>query len=149
MLMNIGEEVVILKVGLLIIIVWGINGKVYYVLEGSVFIVGVVIQWLRDGLKLIDELLDFEYYVMKMVDMEGVYVVFVFVGLGVLYWDMYVCGVIFGLMRGISKVYLIRVMLEFLVYQIKDVLDVMEKDLGIKLKVLKVDGGVLVNNFLM
>lgn len=116
MLMNIGYEMVIFKYGLLIMVVCGLDGKLMYVLEGSVFIVGVVIQWLWDGLKIIDEFLDFEYYVMKVFDIDGVYVVFVFVGLGVFYWDMYVRGVIFGLIWGMGKVYIIWVMLELLVY---------------------------------
>lgn len=149
MLMNTGEEAVASKAGLLTTIAWGINGKVYYALEGSVFIAGAAIQWLRDGLKLIDESPDSEYYAMKTTDTEGVYVVPAFAGLGAPYWDMYARGAIFGLTRGTSKAHLIRATLESLAYQTKDVLDAMEKDSGIKLKALKVDGGASANNLLM
>lgn len=149
MLMNTGEEAVASKAGLLTTIAWGINGKVYYALEGSVFIAGAAIQWLRDGLKLIDESPDSEYYALKTKDTEGVYVVPAFAGLGAPYWDMYARGAIFGLTRGTSKAHLIRATLESLAYQTKDVLDAMEKDSGIKLKALKVDGGASANNLLM
>lgn len=149
MLMNTGEKAVASKAGLLTTIAWGINGKVYYALEGSVFIAGAAIQWLRDGLKLIDESPDSEYYAMKTADTEGVYVVPAFAGLGAPYWDMYARGAIFGLTRGTSKAHLIRATLESLAYQTKDVLDAMEKDAGIKLKALKVDGGASANNLLM
>ncbi|MEZ5044219.1 MAG: glycerol kinase GlpK [Saprospiraceae bacterium] len=149
MLMNTGEQAVASKAGLLTTIAWGVGGKVYYALEGSVFIAGAAIQWLRDGLKLIDESPDSEYYAMKTKDTEGVYVVPAFAGLGAPYWDMYARGAIFGLTRGTSKGHLIRATLESLAYQTKDVLDAMEKDSGIKLKALKVDGGACANNLLM
>jgi glycerol kinase len=149
MLMNTGEKAVVSRSGLLTTIAWGIDGKVYYALEGSVFIAGAAIQWLRDGLHLIDESPDSEYYALKVEDSDGVYVVPAFTGLGAPYWDMYARGAIFGLTRGTTKSHLIRATLQSLAYQTKDVLDVMEKDAGISLKKLKVDGGASANDLLM
>lgn len=149
MLMNTGKQLVHSKAGLLTTIAWGIGDEVHYALEGSVFIAGAAIQWLRDGLKLIDAAPDSEYYAMKKPSSEGVYVVPAFAGLGAPYWDMYARGAIFGLTRGTSKSHLIRATLESLAYQTKDVLDAMEKDAGRPLTTLKVDGGASANNLLM
>ena len=149
MLMNTGEKAVLSKSGLLTTIAWGLNGKVTYALEGSVFIAGAAIQWLRDGLHLIDESPDSEYYALKVEDAGGVYVVPAFAGLGAPYWDMYARGAIFGLTRGTTKAHLIRATLQSLAYQTKDVLEAMEKDSGISLKKLKVDGGASANDLLM
>ncbi|HNE49760.1 MAG TPA: glycerol kinase GlpK [Chitinophagales bacterium] len=149
MLMNTGTTPVRSKHGLLTTIAWSIDGKVEYALEGSVFIAGASIQWLRDGLKLIDTAPDSEYYAMKVEDTGGVYVVPAFAGLGAPYWDMYARGGIFGLTRGTEKNHLIRATLESLAFQTYDILEVMEKDSGIHLKALKVDGGACSNNLLM
>ena len=120
-----------------------------YALEGSIFIAGAAIQWLRDSLKIIDESPDSEYYAFKVTDTEGVYVVPAFAGLGAPYWDMYARGAIFGLTRGTSKAHIIRATLEALAYQTKDVLDAMQTDASIQLTTLKVDGGASANNLLM
>lgn len=149
MLMNTGTEAVHSKNGLVTTIAWGLNGKVHYALEGSIFIAGAAIQWLRDGLKLIDESPDSEYYAMKAPSTDGVYVVPAFAGLGAPYWDMYARGAIFGLTRGTNKAHLIRATLESLAYQTKDVLEAMEQDSGVPLKTLRVDGGASANNLLM
>lgn len=149
MLMNTGTEAVTSKAGLLTTLAWGLDGKVYYALEGSVFIAGAAIQWLRDGLKIIDASPDSEFYAMKVRHTDGVYVVPAFAGLGAPYWDMYARGAIFGLTRGTTKAHLIRATLESLAYQTKDVLDAMEQDSGIPLKTLRVDGGASANNLLM
>ncbi|HOU46859.1 MAG TPA: glycerol kinase GlpK [Chitinophagales bacterium] len=149
MLMNTGITPVRSKHGLLTTIAWSVDGKVEYALEGSVFIAGAAIQWLRDGLKLIDTAPDSEYYAMKVEDTGGVYVVPAFAGLGAPYWDMYARGGIFGLTRGTEKTHLIRATLESLAFQTFDILEVMEKDSGIQLKTLKVDGGACSNNLLM
>ncbi|MEM9991098.1 MAG: glycerol kinase GlpK [Bacteroidota bacterium] len=149
MLMNTGETPVKSDAGLLTTIAWGIDGKVTYALEGSVFIAGAAIQWLRDGLKLIDASPDSEYFSSKVPSTDGVYVVPAFVGLGAPYWDMYARGAIFGLTRGTSKAHLVRATLESLAYQTKDVLDAMEKDANVALSTLRVDGGASANNLLM
>lgn len=149
MLMNTGTERVISKHGLLTTIAWSIDGKVEYALEGSVFIAGAAIQWLRDGLKIIDSAPDSEFFAMKVEDTGGVYVVPAFAGLGAPYWDMYARGGIFGLTRGTKKEHLIRATVESLAFQTYDILEVMEKDSGIQLKTLKVDGGACANNLLM
>lgn len=149
MLMNTGEKMVHSKAGLLTTIAWGINGKVTYALEGSVFVAGAAIQWLRDGLKIIDDARDSEFYAMKVPSTDGVYVVPAFVGLGAPYWDMYARGAIFGLTRGTRKAHLIRATLESLAYQTRDVLSAMESDSGVELKGLRVDGGASANNLLM
>ena len=149
MLMNTGEKPIVSKAGLLTTIAWGINGKISYALEGSVFIAGAAVQWLRDSLKLIDESSDSEFYSSKIIDSEGVYVVPAFVGLGAPYWDMYARGAIFGLTRGTSKSHLIRATLESLAFQTRDVLEAMEIDAGQKLLLLRVDGGACANNLLM
>ena len=149
MLMNTGEKPVISKQGLLTTIAWGLDGKVEYALEGSVFIAGAAIQWLRDGLKMIDEAPDSEYYAMKVEDTDGVYVVPAFAGLGAPYWDMYARGAMFGLTRGTTKQHIIRATLESLAFQTKDVLDAMQKDSKITLNALRVDGGACANDLLM
>ncbi len=149
MLMNTGEKMVQSKSGLLTTIAWGLNGKVTYALEGSVFIAGAAIQWLRDGLKIIDESPDSEFYAMKVPSTDGVYVVPAFAGLGAPYWDMYARGAIFGLTRGTDKAHLIRATLESLAYQTKDVLTAMQRDSNVNLTSLRVDGGASANNLLM
>nr|WP_207654257.1 glycerol kinase GlpK [Caloramator fervidus] len=149
MLMNTGEKLVHSNNGLLTTIAWGINGKVEYALEGSIFIAGAAIQWLRDELKLIENAAESERYATSVKDSNGVYVVPAFVGMGAPYWDMYARGAILGLTRGANKAHIIRATLESIAYQTRDVLEVMQQDSGIKLKNLKVDGGAVVNNFLM
>lgn len=149
MLMNTGKKLYNSKAGLLTTIAWGINGQVNYALEGSIFIAGAVVQWLRDELKLIETAADSEYFASKVEDNGGVYVVPAFTGLGAPYWDMRARGAIFGLTRGNSKNHIIRAALESIAYQTKDVLKAMENDSNIKLKALKVDGGAVVNSLLM
>ncbi|MDK2794063.1 MAG: glycerol kinase [Caldanaerobacter sp.] len=149
MLMNTGEKAVPSKTGLLTTIAWGIDGKVEYALEGSIFITGAAIQWLRDELRIIDNAPQSEEYALKVEDTNGVYVVPAFVGLGAPYWDMYARGVIVGLTRGAKREHIIRATLESIAYQTRDVLEAMQEDSGIKLQALKVDGGASANNFLM
>ena len=149
MLMNTGEKPVKSKQGLLTTIAWGLDGKVEYALEGSVFIAGAAVQWLRDGLKMVDSAPDSEYFAGKVEDTDGVYVVPAFAGLGAPYWDMYARGAMFGLTRGTSKEHIIRATLDSLAYQTKDVLDAMQKDSKIELNALRVDGGACANNLLM
>lgn len=149
LLMNTGEKPVSSKHGLLTTIAWGIDGRVEYALEGSVFVAGAAIQWLRDGLRMIDDSNETEAYAEKVVSTEGVYVVPAFVGLGAPYWDSEVKGGIFGLTRGTNKEHFIRATLESLAYQTKDVVRAMEADAEIPLKTLRVDGGAVKNNFLM
>lgn len=149
MLMNTGEKMVPSKNGLLTTIAWGIDGKVNYALEGSIFIAGAIIQWLRDELRFIFEASDSEYFATKVDDTNGVYIVPAFVGLGAPYWDMYARGTIVGLTRGSSRTHIIRAALESIAYQTRDVLEAMQEDSGIDLKELKVDGGAVANNFLM
>ncbi len=149
MLMNTGTKPQLSHSGLVTTIAWGLNGKVEYALEGSIFIAGAAVQWLRDGLKLIDEAPDSEYFAVKAGDSEGVYVVPAFAGLGAPYWDMYARGAIFGLTRDTGKSHLVKATLESMAYQTKDVLEAMQKDAGLSLKTLKVDGGATANNFLM
>lgn len=149
MLMNTGENIVKSSKGLLTTIAWGIDGKVEYALEGSVFIAGAVIQWLRDELKLIETAADSEKYALAVDDTNGTYVVPAFVGLGAPYWDPYARGIITGLTRGVKKEHIIRAALESLAYQTSDVLNVMQEESGITLKALKVDGGASANDFLM
>lgn len=149
LLMNTGEELVESKEGLLTTIAIGIENKVQYALEGSVFIGGAVIQWLRDELKLISDASDSEYFASKVKDNGGVYLVPAFVGLGAPYWDMYARGTIFGLTRGTNKNHIIRAALESIAYQSKEVMETMEKESNIKIKRLKVDGGASKNKLLM
>ncbi|CAM3301974.1 glycerol kinase GlpK [Halomonas lysinitropha] len=149
LLMNTGETPVASKSGLLTTIAWGAEGKVYYALEGSIFIAGAAVQWLRDEFKLIDSAEDSEYYAGKVADSGGVYVVPAFAGLGAPYWDMYARGAIFGITRGTRKEHIIRATLDSLGYQTKDVIDAMQADSGITLKSLRVDGGAVANNVMM
>lgn len=149
MLMNTGEKPVPSEHGLLTTIAWGIDGKVEYALEGSIFVAGSAIQWLRDGLGMIKDAPATEGYASKVESTDGVYVVPAFVGLGTPYWDSDARGAIFGLTRGTTKEHFIRATLESLAYQTKDVLKAMEADSGIELKKLRVDGGAVKNNFLM
>ncbi|MED4203411.1 glycerol kinase GlpK [Neobacillus mesonae] len=149
MLMNTGEKAVRSENGLLTTIAWGLNGKVEYALEGSIFVAGSAIQWLRDGLRMFNDAKDSEEYALKVESTDGVYLVPAFVGLGTPYWDSDVRGAVFGLTRGTTKEHFIRATLESLAYQTKDVLSAMEADAGIQLKTLRVDGGAVKNNFLM
>ncbi|HPV85710.1 MAG TPA: glycerol kinase GlpK [Sedimentibacter sp.] len=149
MLMNTGEKIVQSHKGLITTIAWGLQGKVEYALEGSVFVAGAAIQWLRDELKIIHEAADSEYFANKVKDTKGVYVVPAFTGLGAPYWDMYARGAIVGLTRGAGRNHIIRATLESIAYQTKDIIEAMIEDSGINLTVLKVDGGASANNFLM
>lgn len=149
MLMNTGDKLYESKNGLLTTIAWGIEGKVEYALEGSIFVAGSAVQWLRDGLRLIEAAPDSEYVAKKVKDAEGVYVVPAFVGLGAPYWNMTARGAILGLTRGTSKAHIVRATLDSMAYQTKDVLSAMEADSEIKLQALKVDGGAVANNVLM
>jgi glycerol kinase len=135
--------------GLLTTIAWSVDNKLEYALEGSIFMAGAIIQWLRDELRLIDEAADSEYYAAKVSDSNGVYVVPAFTGMGAPYWDMYARGTITGLTRGSNRYHIIRAALESIAYQTRDVLEAMQQDSGISLKELKVDGGAVANNFLM
>jgi glycerol kinase len=149
MLMNTGAKMVKSKAGLLTTIAWSLNGKVEYALEGSVFIGGAAMQWLRDGLGIIASAEDSEKSANSISSTDGVYMVPAFAGLGAPYWDHEARGAIYGLTRGTSKDHLIRAALESIAYQTRDVLNVMEADSKIKLKSLRVDGGASKNNFLM
>jgi glycerol kinase len=149
MLMNTGSEIRQSKNGLITTIAWGLDGKVEYALEGSVFIAGAAVQWLRDGLHLIDQAKDSEYFAMKALGSNEVYVVPAFAGLGAPYWDMYARGAIFGLTRDTGKDHIIKATLESMAYQTKDILNAMQEDSGLKLASLKVDGGASSNNILM
>ena len=149
MLMNTGKQAVRSQNGLLTTIAWGLNGEVVYALEGSIFVAGSAIQWLRDGLRMLKTAADSELYATRVDSTEGVYVVPAFVGLGTPYWDSSVRGAVFGLTRGTTKEHLIRATLESLAYQTQDVLEAMEADSKIRLKSLRVDGGAVKNNFLM
>jgi glycerol kinase len=149
MLMNTGEKAIRSENGLLTTLAWGLNGKVEYALEGSIFVAGSAIQWLRDGMRMLKNASDSEGYAKKVASTDGVYVVPAFVGLGTPYWDSDVRGSVFGLTRGTSKEHFVRATLESLAYQTRDVLSAMEADSGIELKTLRVDGGAVKNDFLM
>jgi glycerol kinase len=149
MLMLTGEKLVHSGNGLLTTIAWGVNNKVEYALEGSIFIAGAAIQWLRDSMKIIYDAKDSEYFATKVEDSLGVYVVPAFVGLGAPYWDMYARGAILGLTRGTTRNHIIRATLESIAYQTRDVLELMRNECGIDLCELRVDGGACANNFLM
>ncbi len=149
MLMNTGEKPVFSKNGLVTTIAWGLDGKVNYALEGSIFVAGAAIQWLRDEVKLIDSSPDSEYMAQKVKDTNGCYVVPAFTGLGAPHWDQYARGTIVGLTRGVNKYHIIRATLDSLCYQVNDVLQAMKADSGIELAALKVDGGASANNYLM
>ena len=147
--MNTGEKPVFSKNGLVTTIAWGLDGKVEYALEGSIFVAGAAIQWLRDEMRLIDSSPDSEYMAKKVKDTNGCYVVPAFTGLGAPHWDQYARGTIVGITRGVNKYHIIRATLDSLCYQTHDVLRAMEADSGIKLAALKVDGGASANNYLM
>ncbi|MCI6009336.1 MAG: glycerol kinase GlpK, partial [Anaerostipes hadrus] len=149
LLMNTGEKPVFSENGLITTIAWGLDGKVNYALEGSIFVAGAAIQWLRDEMRLVDSSPDSEYMASKVKDTNGCYVVPAFTGLGAPYWDQYARGTIVGITRGVNKCHIIRATLESLAYQTNDVLKAMEADSKIKLSTLKVDGGASANNFLM
>ena len=149
MLMNIGDKPLYPNNGLLTTIAWGLDGRVEYALEGSVFVAGAAIQWLRDELKIVDSSPDSEYFATRVKDTNGCYVVPAFTGLGAPYWDPYARGAVTGLTRGVNKYHLIRATLESLAFQTSDVLAAMEEGSGVKLEALKVDGGACKNNFLM
>jgi glycerol kinase len=148
-LMNTGDQLFYSKSGLVTTIAWGLDGKVEYALEGSIFIAGAAVQWLRDGMKLIDQASDTEFFSNKASGHDDVYMVPAFAGLGAPYWDMYARGAIFGLTRDTGKNHIIKATLQSLAYQSRDVLEAMEKDSEIVLKTLKVDGGAAANDLLM
>ena len=149
MLMNTGETPVKSESGLLTTLAWGLDGKVEYALEGSIFVAGSAIQWLRDGMRMFKDAADSEEYCRNVDSTDGVYVVPAFVGLGTPYWDSDARGAVFGLTRGTTKDHFVRATVESLAYQTKAVLDAMEKDSGIALKTLRADGGAVKNSFLM
>lgn len=149
LLMNTGETPVFSENGLVTTIAWGLDGKVTYALEGSIFVAGAAIQWLRDEMRLIDSAADSEYMASKVKDTNGCYVVPAFTGLGAPHWDQYARGTIVGITRGVNKYHIIRATLESLAYQVNDVLAAMKADSGIELASLKADGGASANNFLM
>jgi len=149
LLMNTGEEPVFSNNGLVTTIAWGLDGKVTYALEGSIFVAGASIQWLRDGMRLIDSAADSEYMATKVKGTHGCYVVPAFTGLGAPHWDQYARGTIVGITRGTNKNHIIRATLESIALQVCDVIDAMKADAGIEVRALKVDGGASANNFLM
>lgn len=149
LLMNTGEKPIFSKNGLVTTIAWGLDGKVNYALEGSIFVAGAAIQWLRDELRFIESAGDSEYMAQKVQDTNGCYVVPAFTGLGAPYWDAYARGAIVGLTRGVNKYHIVRATLDSITYQTNDVLKAMEADSGIKLSALKVDGGASANNYLV
>lgn len=149
LLMNTGEKPIFSKNGLVTTIAWGLDGKVTYALEGSIFVAGAAIQWLRDELRFIESAGDSEYMAQKVKDTGGCYVVPAFTGLGAPYWDAYARGAVVGLTRGVNKYHIIRATLDSIAYQTGDVLEAMEMDSGIRLSALKVDGGASANNYLV
>ena len=149
LLMNTGRRPIFSKNGLVTTIAWGLDGKVDYALEGSIFVAGAAIQWLRDELRFIESAADSEYMAQKVKDTNGCYVVPAFTGLGAPYWDAYARGAVMGLTRGVNKYHIIRATLDSIAYQTNDVLSAMEADAGIRLSQLKVDGGASANNYLM
>ena len=149
LLMNTGDELVKSRNGLVTTIAIGLEGRVQYALEGSIFVGGAVIQWLRDELHMITDAADTEYFATKVRDSAGVYLVPAFTGLGAPYWDMYARGTIVGLTRGANRNHIIRAALEGIAYQTYDIVKAMEEDTGRRMKSLKVDGGASANNFLM
>lgn len=149
LLMNTGEKPVFSDNGLVTTIAWGLDGKVNYALEGSIFVAGAAVQWLRDEMRLIDSAEDSEYMAKKVKDTNGCYVVPAFTGLGAPHWDQYARGTIVGITRGVNKYHVIRATLESVAYQVNDVLEAMKADSGMELTSLKVDGGASANDFLM
>ena len=148
-IMQTGDEKKASNNGLLTTIAWGIDGKIQYALEGSVFVAGAVVQWLRDELKMIDDAKDSEYFATTVDDTNGVYLVPAFVGLGAPHWDMYARGTIVGLTRGANRAHIIRAALESIAYQAGDVIEAMSKDADFDITDIRVDGGASANNFLM
>ena len=149
LLMNTGRTPIFSRNGLVTTIAWGLDGKVTYALEGSIFVAGAAIQWLRDELRFIESAADSEYMAQKVSDCGGCYVVPAFTGLGAPHWDAYARGAVLGLTRGVNKYHIIRATLDSIVYQCQDVLSAMEADAGVRLTSLKVDGGASANNYLM
>jgi glycerol kinase len=149
LLMNTGTKPILSKNGLVTTIAWGLNGEVNYALEGSIFVAGAAIQWLRDELRFIESAYDSEYMAQKVKDTNGCYVVPAFTGLGAPYWDAYARGAVVGLTRGVNKYHIVRATLDSITYQTNDVLAAMEMDAGITLSALKVDGGASANNYLV
>ena len=149
MLLNTGSQPVFSENGLVTTIAWGIGGTITYALEGSIFVAGAAIQWLRDEMRLIDSAADSEFFASKVKDTNGCYVIPAFTGLGAPYWDQYARGTIVGITRGVNKNHIIRATLESIAYLVNDVLDVMRRDSGLEIQKLKVDGGASVNNLLM
>ena len=149
LLMNTGKQPIFSKNGLVTTIAWGLDGQVDYALEGSIFVAGAAIQWLRDELRFIESAADSEYMARKVTDTNGCYVVPAFTGLGAPHWDAYARGAVLGLTRGVNKYHIIRATLDSIAYQTNDVLTAMEADAGIRLSSLKVDGGASANNYLM
>jgi len=149
LLMNTGTKPILSKNGLVTTIAWGLNGEVNYALEGSIFVAGAAIQWLRDELRFIESASDSEYMAQKVKDTNGCYVVPAFTGLGAPYWDAYARGAVVGLTRGVNKYHIVRATLDSITYQTNDVLAAMEMDAGITLSALKVDGGASANNYLV
>jgi len=149
LLMNTGTKPILSRNGLVTTIAWGLNGQVTYALEGSIFVAGAAIQWLRDELRFIESAADSEYMAQKVKDTNGCYVVPAFTGLGAPYWDAYARGAVVGLTRGVNKYHIVRATLDSITYQTNDVLAAMEMDAGITLSSLKVDGGASANNYLV
>ncbi|MCH5324245.1 MAG: glycerol kinase GlpK [Eubacterium sp.] len=149
LLMNTGDKPVYSQNGLVTTIAWGLDGKVTYALEGSVFSAGAAVQWLRDELRIIDSASESEQMAEKVKDTNGCYVVPAFTGLGAPHWDQYARGAIVGITRGVNKYHIVRATLESLAYQVNDVINAMQTDCGIRLRALRVDGGACANNFLM
>ena len=147
--MNTGEKPVYSQNGLVTTVAWGVGGKVSYALEGSIFVAGAAIQWLRDELRLLEDAADSEYFATKVPDTNGCYVVPAFTGLGAPHWDQYARGTIVGLTRGCNKYHIIRATLDSLCYQVNDVLRAMEADAGLSMPDLRVDGGASANNYLL
>ena len=147
--MNIGEKPIVSENNLLTTVAWSINGKTHYALEGSIFIAGAVVQWLRDSLKIIKKSEDVEKLAASVDSTEGVYLVPAFAGLGAPYWNQHAKGSIFGLTRGSTDAHIARAALESIAFQTMDVLKAMEADSKISIKELRVDGGATVNNLLM
>ena len=149
LLMNTGNKPILSKNGLVTTVAWGLNDEVTYALEGSIFVAGAAIQWLRDELRFIESASDSEYMAQKVSDTNGCYVVPAFTGLGAPYWDAYARGAVVGLTRGVNKYHIVRATLDSMTYQTNDVLAAMEMDAGITLSALKVDGGASANNYLV
>ena len=149
MLINTGERPVFSESGLVTTIAWGIGGRITYAMEGSIFVAGAAVQWLRDEMRLIDSAADSEFFASKVEDTNGCYVIPAFTGLGAPYWDQYARGTIVGITRGVNKNHIIRATLESIAYEVNDILDAMRRDTNGDIHSLKVDGGASVNNLLM